>query len=111
MKPGQYRGVWKIGKHRGLYEALVQTGGPISVYRDNNKNTNLDMSTSSVESGWYGINLHHGYNSATVGNNSAGCEVLKSPYDLTKVLDICKKQQPNGFGSSFTYTLIDESDL
>ena len=46
------------------------------------------MFPESKETGWYGINLHNGY--------SAGCQVVKSPSDLTKVLETCEKQIENG---------------
>lgn len=113
VAPGQHRSVYEIGMHgdSNPYEALVQTGAKISVYRDNNKDSKLDMRTESIERGWFANNLHHGYNSDTVGENSAGCQVFKSPSDLTAMLDICKKQKPNGYGSRFTYTVIDESNL
>ena len=41
LKPGQYKGMWAIGKHQGRYEALRQVK-PCTVYRDNNKDDKLD---------------------------------------------------------------------
>ena len=35
LVPGQYRGCYQLGKHKGKYEALVQRK-PVKVHRDNN---------------------------------------------------------------------------
>ena len=113
VAPGQYRSVWSNGLHRGVYDALVQTGD-ITVYRDNNRDTVMDIPISSEyspQSGKYGINLHHGYNSAKVDNNSAGCQVFRDPSDLQTVLDLAQKQIDHGHGGLFSYTLLDESDF
>jgi lysozyme len=66
LKPGVWR--YKIGIH-GLskpkakqYKALVQAA-PVTVVRDGGKE----------ESGYLGINLHHGYNTET---GSAGCQTI-----------------------------------
>lgn len=110
LVPGQYKGAYKIGLHNGKYEALVETGGPVSVYRDNNKNTVLDMSNKTIQRGNFGINIHHGGNSSTIGKYSAGCQVFKNPADLQTLLNVCKKSR-NLYGNSFTYTLLNASDI
>lgn len=108
---GQYRGCWTIGKHKGQYEALVQRK-PIKVYRDNNKDSVLDCTTSPVEEGIFGVNIHKaGVNSVLVNNWSAGCQVFKKSADFYNFMTLCKLQTKAGFGSNFTYTLIDEKDL
>jgi len=111
VTPGQHKGVWKIGLHRNKYKALIQVGAEISVYRDDNLDTTLDMNPSTIQTGWFGINLHHGYGSATVGRNSAGCQVFRDEADLLKVLDLAEKQVASGHGGTFSYTLLDEEDL
>lgn len=110
LVPGQYKGVYKIGLHKNQYKALVQTGGRVNVYRDNNKNALLDMLSSTIDNGNFGINIHHGSGSSTVGKNSAGCQVFKNSSDLTKVLELCEKSK-NVYGNSFTYTLLNETDI
>ena len=107
--PGQYRGLWKIGLHRGS-KALQQVGY-LNVYRDNNRDKCIDMTGTYERCNDFAINLHHGGGSSTVGQNSAGCQVLKSETDLVTLLDICSKQSTYGYGSTFTYTLIDEKDI
>lgn len=75
VAPGQYRGVWFIGLHNE-YEALVQRedsgSGMISVYRDKNRDTTLDMDVDSIMTGYFEIDLHHGFDSEKIGENSAG---------------------------------------
>jgi hypothetical protein len=106
---GQYRGVWKIGTHgKNKYEAFVQTGNKVKVYRDRNKNNFMDFDPNSLEEGYFGINQHHGYDSAKVGPNSAGCQVHRYKKDLAFVLSMAKKQIKAGIGDSFTYTLLEE---
>ncbi len=70
--PGQYR-AWKVGLHRGQYEALVQRG-TIKLTRDKNKDFRREG--DAVEVGDYeGVNQHHAANASEVGPHSAGCLV------------------------------------
>ena len=64
---------WQVGDHRG-YDALVQTGGPVLIYRDDNRDYKR---TGEPMSGFWGINQHHAYNAPkdNIGYNSAGCLV------------------------------------
>ena len=55
---GQYRGVYKIDKHGGKYDALCQRNGKVTVFRDGNKDTKHDMNPTNMHSGYYGINIH-----------------------------------------------------
>lgn len=103
---GQYRGAYKIGKHRGKYDALVQTGGRVTVWRDNNKDEKLDM--ESPQDGYFGINLHKaGTNSTSVDKWSAGCQVWANEDDFEEFMKICKKQVETNGWKTFTYTLIE----
>jgi len=111
LAEGQYRGVWKLGMHgKKPYPALVQLGGPVTVYRDRDKDNELDFNPDSKEKGWFGINLHHGYDSADINWNSAGCQVFKYSSDLNKVLSVVRTSK-NLYGNSFTYTLLNERDF
>jgi len=105
---GQYRGVWKIGKHLGKYEAFLQLGSAVSAYRDRNRDNIMDFDPKTLKSGWYGCNQHHGYSSGKVDNNSAMCQVHRYKKDLDFVLSIAKKNIKAGWGDSFTYTLLEE---
>ena len=72
--PGQYT-AWQVGSHRGLYEALVQSG-TLKLARDLNKD--YDRKGDVIETGDYeGINQHHGSNASEVGPHSAGCLVAR----------------------------------
>lgn len=112
LVPGQYRGCWKLGKHKGEYEALVQAK-PVKVYRDGNKDNIYDMFPQTINEGLFGINIHRsneGFTRQTVDMYSAGCQVFADPKDFDKFIDLCKKQEVL-YGNSFTYTLLDERDL
>ena len=116
MVPGQYRGVYKIGKHRGQYDALVQRGGRVKIYRDNNKDEILDHDPESITEGYYGINIHRSSTresgSKDVERWSAGCQVFAKPGKdgFAGFMDLCKKSK-DMWGETFTYTLIEEPDL
>jgi len=109
LKPGQYSGMWQVGKHQGKYDALVQRK-PCTVYRDNNKDNVLDTN-SSTDSGLFAINHHKaGKNSTQVDKWSAGCQVQPNE-DLFDIEMRIFKQAAENWGNSFTYTLIHQNDL
>ena len=106
LKEGHHKGLWAIGKHRGVYEALTQTGKAI-VYRDNNKDDVLDFDCGT-QSGLFGINCHRSNQNATSTNVdkwSAGCQVFANPKDFDLFMDICNKAA-NNWGNKFSYTLL-----
>lgn len=112
LVPGQYRSCWKLGKHNGKYEALVQVK-PVVVYRDGNKDNKYDLLPETTDRGYFGINIHRsnkGFTRTTVDMYSAGCQVFADPEEYNEFINICK-EQANRYGNSFTYTLIDEKDL
>ena len=112
LVPGQYRGCWKLGKHKGEYEALVQAK-PVKVYRDGNMDNVYDMFPQTIKEGLFGINIHRsnqGFTRETIDMYSAGCQVFADPKDFAKFIELCKKQSTL-YGNSFTYTLLDERDL
>ena len=82
LMDGRY--AYKRGKHNG-YNALVQAD-KFTVWRDKNKD-GIRESDSVVETGYFGINLHAGGTTESVGNWSAGCQVIwggrsqDSPFD------------------------------
>ena len=111
LVPGQYRGVYKIGKHRGQYAALVQRGSAVRVYRDAHKDEILDHDPESIEEGYFGINIHKaGQNSTQVNKWSAGCQVFANQDDFEEFMSICYAAR-NKWGDGFSYTLIDEPVL
>lgn len=135
--PGQYKGVWRIGKHRGKYDALVQRG-ELLVFRDNDKNSIIDYRTlkqfngtnlinnasiiregemfiadAHIQKGLFGINCHRAsaYSiTEIVGLYSAGCCVHNNPKQYDVFINLCKLSSMN-WGNSFTSTWITENDL
>lgn len=111
LAPGQYRSCWKLGYHKGKYEAIVQYK-PVKVYRDNNKDKVYDFDSKTIEEGIFGINIHKaGDNSTIVNGWSAGCQVLARRKDFDKLMKLAHYQISQGHGKLFTYTLINEEDL
>jgi hypothetical protein len=113
LVPNQYRGVYSIDLHNNKYNALCQRNGKVEVYRDNDKDLILDMDSTKIEKGMFGINIHRSnpFNeSLKVDKFSAGCQVFKRVKDFNEFMEICQKSKAL-WGNSFTYTLIKESDL
>ena len=105
---GQYRGSHSIGLHQGKYEALKQAKN-VKVYRDANKD--LTYNEDKIQEGVFGINIHKaGADSTYVENWSEGCQVFKKSADFDAFMVICNKSK-NIHGNSFTYTLIESSDI
>ena len=111
LVPGQYRGTYKIGLHRGKYKALCQNK-PVKVYRDNNKDSVYDYDPNKLDEGMFGINIHKaGTLSKRVNTWSAGCQVFASETEFRAFMNYCNKQIKYGHGDTFTYTLLKEEDL
>lgn len=112
LVPGQYRGSHMIGKHHD-YDALVQKG-ILRVYRDNNKDDKFDLDPKTIEEGdGFGINIHHAWDKGiapTVYNWSAACTVIQDIKDFENFMELCKLSKEK-WGNSFTYTLLESSDL
>ena len=109
LVPNQYRGVWKIDKHQGKYDALCQRLGNVAVWRDSNKD--LIFEEKIIDTGMFGINIHKaGQDSTWVENWSAGCSVFKRVMDFDVFMSICKKAA-NIHGNIFSFTLIESTDI
>lgn len=105
---GQYRGSHSLGLHQGKYEALKQAK-PVKVFRDKNKNMIFDE--TKIDEGVFGINIHKaGKDSTWVENWSEGCQVFKRVKDFDEFMKIVKKASKI-HGNSFSYTLINSSDI
>mgnify|MGYP003676089347 CR=1 FL=1 len=114
LKPGQYRGSHKLRLHQGKYLALGQKKD-VTVYRDNNRDANYDLSEKNTDTGIFGINIHRatsraGNKSTRVDKWSAGCQVIASNDDWHEFLDICQSAREI-HGNSFSYTLIESKDI
>lgn len=109
LVPNQYRGVWKIDKHQGKYDALCQRLGNVTVWRDANKD--LIFEEKVTDTGIFGINIHKaGLDSTWVENWSEGCQVFKRVKDFDAFMSICKKAAKI-HGNKFSYTLLESTDI
>lgn len=108
LAEGQHKHIWNIGVHgTNKYEAFVQTGGKVCVYRDRNKDNYMDFDPKTIKCDFYGCNQHHGYDVLKVNNNSAMCQVHKYKKDLAYVLSLAKKSK----ATVWDYTLLNEADF
>tara|TARA_R110000824_G_scaffold99093_2_gene236144 strand:- start:7717 stop:8286 length:570 start_codon:yes stop_codon:yes gene_type:complete len=109
LVPGQYRNAYKIGKHRGKYDALTQQNGVVKVYRDDNRDDIIDAEVGTEEKGYFGINIHKaGQRSTQIDKWSAGCQVFAFADDFDDFMSICRKQTSARGWRTFTYTLVEE---
>jgi len=112
LKEGQYLNSHIFGKHRGKYDALVQSK-PLTVIRDFNKDNKLDYDSGKTQSGLFGINVHRAsefHETKFVDKYSAGCQVFSSPTEFNDFIRLCKLYMAE-WGNSFTYTLILKSQI
>lgn len=108
LKEGQYENAYSIGLHQGKYTALVEKK-PVIVMRDYDRNTVLDFQNGKLETGVFGINIHHAASKGKtllIDKYSAGCQVFQSAEDFIQFIKLCEKHK-SLYGNVFTYTLID----
>jgi len=113
LKEGQYRGVYALDYHRGKYLALCQRLGPVTVYRDANKDEILDYDPDNLQEGNFGCNIHRASKFGPliwINKHSAGCQVFQHPHHFDMFITLCKASR-NIWGNKFTYTLINEKDF
>lgn len=115
LPSGQFFNKFKIGSHKGQYEALVQAKN-ICVYRDFDRNNRLTFNTSAKNCGMFGINIHRAKingaddgkgNTTEIGLYSAGCQVFQNFYCFQEFMGLVKKQESIYRNRFFTYTLVD----
>lgn len=108
----QYRSTFMMGLHKG-YPALVQKS-IVRVYRDRNRDENLDFNKKTIEEGYFSINIHRAstlYVSVFVEKWSAGCQVIASYKKYRDNFIPLLMKQSLRYGNSFTYTLLNEKDF
>jgi hypothetical protein len=115
LVPDQYKSTYKIGWHGSKsngHTALIQRGGKVRVWRDNNRDSTPDYH-GEEEKGWFGINIHkHRGSEARVntGGVSAGCQVFQNTRDFYTFMETCELSSDK-WGNSFTYTLLEQRDV
>lgn len=109
---GQYIDTWAIDLHNGKYEALCQRLGKVKVYRDANKDNKLDLDVKTIESGFFGVNIHTTgkFTPEDVNEWSAACQVIKKRKDFLDLMEYAKIHRMFN-GNKFSYTLVRESDF
>lgn len=111
---GQYLGAYKIDLHNNNYAALCQRLQNVKVYRDNNRNEELDMVPSTIQEGLFGINIHKGPKNGDWNTRnrwySAGCQVFADTRHFNEFMLKCKNGAAS-FGNKFTYTLLNQRDF
>lgn len=112
LPPEQYFGLWKIGKHQGKYEALVQRQ-PTVVIRDNNRDPLLNFDSRTGVRELIGLNCHRARadgESKLVDKWSAGCQVIANADDFAELMRIAR-HAATLYGNGFTYTLFESNDF
>ena len=118
LKEGQYRSTYKIDIHHrgkpGAHKALCQSLSTITVYRDANKDGRLDIMPETIDTGYFGINIHRGPANAQWDPDndiySAGCQVFADHRHFAEFMQKCTFAAES-FGNAFTYTLMNEKDF
>ena len=112
--PQQARGAYKVGKHRGKYNALVQCR-PVFYWRDGNKDSKADYGATNgnsgqVHKGMIGLNIHRSsiHDSDEVNRYSAGCIVFSKMDEWESFMELVHKQKKIMGYHTFTFTLIAE---
>jgi hypothetical protein len=108
LAQGQYENSYAIGKHKGVYDALVQMK-PVTVIRDYDRDALLDFYNGEKQTGNFGINIHRAESSGTtklINKYSAGCQVFQNAHDFEQFMMLCE-QHRKLYGNSFTYALVD----
>ena len=107
---GQYRSVWKLDRHAGKFIALCLRNGPVQVYRDSNRDEILDHNPDTIESGYFGINIHRASSAHVVedvGRYSAGCVVIQDKEDFERLIALARKQRDTLGYDTFSLTLLE----
>jgi len=112
LAQGQNLDAYKIGRHKGKYEALVQHKS-VTVIRDYDRDAVLDFDNGIKEKGNFGINIHRAESSGStkfIDRYSAGCQVFKNADEFYVFMQLCRNHAKL-YGNSFSYTLIDFRSL
>ena len=100
IKPGQYSQAYTRGLHKGR-PALVQIR-PVTVYRDNDRDTDIELDPRTAESGLFAVNIHD----VSAWGQLAGCIGLMHD-DLQELLAVYDDMAA-ATGPLVTLTLLSE---
>ena len=107
---GQYK-AWQVGMQRKSHEALVQTGGQLTVCRDLNKDG--QRTGDKRQTGEFGINQHWGYDLPEVEKASAGCLVGQSKDGHRQFMALVKSDPRYQANRKYVFAtaVLQESDV
>ena len=112
LMEGQYKDSHQIGLHRGKYSALIQKSA-VKVLRDNDRNGFANVKALTIETGYFGINIHRAdasFTSLKIGKYSAGCQVFANPKEFDLFMQLANNHKKL-HGNSFTYTLLSQEGM
>ena len=111
----QHRGCWRLGKHAGKYDALVNRVKPVRFVRDDNRDAILDIEKLTTTTTTYnqaiGANLHRASSkgvASEIGRYSAGCQVVRHPWKFEQLMSVFKLQPIWRHTDVFSYALLNE---
>ena len=115
LKEGQYKGAYQLDIHnRGLdsgHLALCQRLKPVTVYRDSNRDSKLNLLEGKTQTGMFNINIHRTSEDYIQRQRfSAGCQVFAEQRQFAEFIRACQASE-KAFGNKFTYTLLHERDF
>ncbi len=102
---GQYR--YKTGLHKGR-PGLVQAG-PVTIWRDGDRDHEQGAG-ETVETGYFGINIHDAGTGSRVGKWSAGCQVVHGGRTGTAWQELLELADDHPTDTIY-YTLVDRAVL
>lgn len=108
LVPGYYKQCWMLGKHRGQYEALVQSDrAEFKVWRDHDMDGEFDID-GPIYDNVTGLNGHAASLNnirENVGPYSAGCQVRQWVHDHWVWMSVCKASM-SLYGKYLSYALF-----
>ena len=103
-----YYNVYQSGLHKGYMPALIQTGAPVTVYRDGDNDAKSEEQ-GKKQTGYFGINFHTATRDfdkdiikEDINGWSAGCQVANRTKEYNEIIDLTKSQKFT------TYVLLKE---
>ena len=94
-------------------DVTISSDIPITVFRDNNRDSELDVTGVDEQQGLHAVNIHRASRvraSTRVDKWSAGCQVVQDPDHFDFLMTLCDRGAQK-FGNSFTYTLLESDDF
>lgn len=113
LVPNQYIDIWELGMHRQKQFALCQRGGKVKLYRDNNKDLQLDYNPETIQEGYFGVDGHHASENDTdvVDKWSAACQVWRYHQPHEDLMQDFKVISEKYNFNKFSYTLLKQEDF